>query len=566
MLQELDWDDDDEVTLARDGILPSLEPFQPRIEILNVPEAAAAVEAPGSDRDATAAADGAADWTEAEVTVRQALPPGAQLPPPRCPPRRQQREAPATEPDPNVTEDFATIQMAPFEDIEQLREAAQGLAGDTLVDFVVPPELRETTVAVQVTVEDELEACPAMAEPPPATEPVSDHPTALSDEDDSPPTMPSSRPPASSPSTPEAEAVEPAPETALQAVAPPAPPNVDDVLAELEVLPVDDDRPLRFDLPRNEASDRPAPPQPARQPEGSLPPVALSDPPPRRAPRRAAALVALGCVALACALAVWWSQPREGTLVVRLRTADGSPAAKAEIFVDGQKRCDTDPCVVDSLAPGTKAVKVLVPGFSKPRVGHAQVVAGDRQVLWVAVPTRQGVKLTSPQPAVRLFVDGVDRGVLPAGRLDLEPGNHHLRLVAPGFTTEERTIEVPVGEVVDLGAIVLAPVTPQLAVELAGERARVVLVAPSGERRALSGPWPQHLELEPGRYTVLAHRRGYRPFTHEVELTAEQPSQQVRIELERARATSPMPATPRRSASAEPGADEAANDDDPYES
>ena len=68
--------------------------------------------------------------------------------------------------------------------------------------------------------------------------------------------------------------------------------------------------------------------------------------------------------------------------------------------------------------------------------------------------------------------------------------------------------------------------------ELVGGRARVVLVSPDGDRRALTGPWPQQLELEPGRYTLLAHRRGHQPFTHHVELTTERPDQQVVVELE----------------------------------
>ncbi|MBW2455258.1 MAG: PEGA domain-containing protein [Deltaproteobacteria bacterium] len=597
MLEQLDWDDDDEVTLARDRMLPSVETLQTRIEILGLPDEDAPTAAAEPGPHPSVASDGSeAARSDAEVTVHQALPAGVQLPPPQCPPRRPKRaeplalaaseslEPPATQPvapdpiedssisvraiveidgpgtnAPSTNEDFATIRTAPFEDPSQPGEAAQGLSGDTLVDFMVPCDLRETTVAVQVSVEpDELDELDE-----PCSEP--DPSLALADEDDSPPTKPSSQPNNSLPPAPITPVtIDVAPVATREAVVPPSPPNVDEVLAELDVLPAADDSPLIVDVPHHEPS---YPPPPARQLGSSLPPVAFSDPPPRPAPKRLGGLLALACVALACIVtAVWWNQPRTGTLTVRLRTADGDPAAKAEIFVDGQKRCDTDPCLVDELSPGTKTVKVILPSFAKPQVAQIELAAGGQQVLWVDVPSRQGIELSCPQRSARLVVDGVDRGLVPAPYLEVAPGEHHLRLIAPGYLPWERTIQVAAGKRVEVGEIALTPATPELTVALAGSRARVVLVSPDGSRRALSGPWPRRLEVEPGRYTVLAHRRGHRPFTHHVDITSERPSQRVAIELEPARPAPTRRATATPAVATDEPATETASDDDPYES
>ena len=53
--------------------------------------------------------------------------------------------------------------------------------------------------------------------------------------------------------------------------------------------------------------------------------------------------------------------PKKGILKIDLQAKGGGSVDKAEIFVDGQKKCDITPCIVADLDPGSRTVKVIVP-------------------------------------------------------------------------------------------------------------------------------------------------------------------------------------------------------------
>jgi hypothetical protein len=136
---------------------------------------------------------------------------------------------------------------------------------------------------------------------------------------------------------------------------------------------------------------------------GSVAPVAMSAAPP---PRRRAGIVAVVLAAVACcAVFALWAYPQRGALSIRLRTRDGSPAAKAEIFVDGQKRCDTDPCAVRDLRPGAASVKVIVPGLETPQIADIDVRSGEEQVVWIDLPAPQSSSASSPHAAATVVLE-----------------------------------------------------------------------------------------------------------------------------------------------------------------
>ncbi|HLM74879.1 MAG TPA: hypothetical protein VK459_19355, partial [Polyangiaceae bacterium] len=68
--------------------------------------------------------------------------------------------------------------------------------------------------------------------------------------------------------------------------------------------------------------------------------------------------VILGVISLVVVLglAVFLLMPRKGQLKIDIRSATGGSIPKAEIYVDGQKKCDTAPCVVPDLEPGSKNI------------------------------------------------------------------------------------------------------------------------------------------------------------------------------------------------------------------
>jgi len=219
----------------------------------------------------------------------------------------------------------------------------------------------------------------------------------------------------------------------------------------------------------------------------SVPPVTMSSPSPSPGAkrRRGIAIAAFGVMLILCStIFVLWMFPKKGGVVVRLRTEDGHPAAKAEIYVDGQKRCDTDPCVIDGLSRGDRTIKVIVPGSAEPRVAQVRVHPGVKETVWIDVPS-----------AVQAEAD--------------EQAEETANAVEPSIT-----------------------------LNLATAGARVVLIADGGMGKVIEGPFPRKLALSLGRYELVASLPGFAPFVDRVTLSEEQPTAEIDVALTKRTATS----------------------------
>lgn len=95
---------------------------------------------------------------------------------------------------------------------------------------------------------------------------------------------------------------------------------------------------------------------------------------------------------------------------------------------------------------------------------------------------------------------------------EVEPGQHKVRLTAPGFVSEERDVLVRKGRVSTVD------------VTLSEVPARVTFVAPTSAQVSVDGrsigptPLPQPLKLSSGRHFITVTKNGYKPFTDEVDL------------------------------------------------
>lgn len=241
-----------------------------------------------------------------------------------------------------------------------------------------------------------------------------------------------------------------------------------------------------------------------------------------------------GLVVAAVAIGAFVLWPRSGDLKIEISTPDGSSVDRADIYVDGQKKCETTPCIVRGLSTGPKTVKALVPGL--PTVESIATVESGREqsvALRLAgaapnnpsVPTvpgsasGTGLKIASSQSNVRVLVDGVDKGTLPIELKDLTPGAHKLRLEAgDAFAPIERTVDVTSGSVLDLGSMSLKVIKGKVTVELATSGADVKLVHEQGgrqvEERKVSPPLTT--ELDASGWKVVATKKGYEDFTQAV--------------------------------------------------
>jgi tetratricopeptide (TPR) repeat protein len=122
------------------------------------------------------------------------------------------------------------------------------------------------------------------------------------------------------------------------------------------------------------------------------------------------------------------------------------------------------------------------------------------------LPTR--VMISSPAPGALISLDGQAAIASPLIR-EVEPGQHRVRVSAPGFVDSERTLVAVKGAFVTVD------------VGLAERPAKLVVQAPDGAQLSVDGrvqgdcPFPRPLELSAGSHLITLTKRGFVGVTKE---------------------------------------------------
>jgi serine/threonine-protein kinase len=305
---------------------------------------------------------------------------------------------------------------------------------------------------------------------------------------------------------------------------------------------------------------RPAPstpfPQPVPASVATAPPVVPSDGStvlwsrpnvPALAATGNRAGVILGGLALivVIVLAVFVLFPKKGQVQITVTTPDGAAADKVEIFVDGQKKCDTTPCLVGDLEPGARIIKGIAPGL--PKAEMTVIVEGNKEKIVslelkagsapVANGTELKISAADTQKGVKVFVDGEDKGMLPVELKDLPPGPHKLKFDGGDrYEKIEQSVDLGAGQSKDLGAIKLKVLKGQVTIELATEGANVTLVRRAGDKKVekklpdLSKPVA--VEIDPSEnWKIIASKKGYDEFVQELNFDDGQADKKINVEL-----------------------------------
>ncbi len=268
--------------------------------------------------------------------------------------------------------------------------------------------------------------------------------------------------------------------------------------------------------------------------------------------------VILGGLALAVvvALAVFMFLPKKGKFKIDLSTKDGGAVDQAEIFVDGQKKCDTAPCVISDLDPGDRTIKVKAAGFAQLETVK-QIEAGKETYLSLKLeggspsPTSTGVVSANAtglkvgaadtQKNIKVSIDGTDKGTLPIDLKDLTPGTHKLKLDGgERYEKVEQTVELAAGQTKDLGTIKLKVLKGQVTLELASVGASVTLVRKSAdgkkdEKKLPDSLWkspPVKIDVNPTEaWKLVAVKKGFDEFSQDLAFDDGQAEKTIRIEL-----------------------------------
>ena len=270
------------------------------------------------------------------------------------------------------------------------------------------------------------------------------------------------------------------------------------------------------------------PPHPSHHPQAhSQPPVQM--PPvsrameatamvPRPQPASKAPLI-IGLLLAVMALAgigVFFVMPKftPSTVVINVADSKGGAPKNLEIQVDGAKKCDSTPCVVQDVTPGVHEVKVSAPGY-EPQTRALSLEGKNVQSDFTLVGGKNasgtGFKVAGNQTGVKLTVDGKEIGPLPQELRDLEAGEHKLRFAGDRYAPLEKTISVAKDEIVDLGNINLKVVKGKATIMLGTPGAKVYLV--QGTNRKEVPQFPMAIEFDPNeKWELQGTKDGFEEF------------------------------------------------------
>jgi hypothetical protein len=260
-------------------------------------------------------------------------------------------------------------------------------------------------------------------------------------------------------------------------------------------------------------------------------------------------------------LAVFMFLPKKGTLKIDLQAKGGGTVDKAEIFVDGQKKCDITPCVVADLNPGVRTVQVKIAGGGPVEPVTATVEAGKEVPVVIAIdsgagssPTPSagaanatGIKILAATPNTKVFLDGTEKGTLPVDLADVKPGSHKLRFDGGDrYERLEQSVDVEPGKVKEIGPIKLKVLKGQIILELATEGAEVKLVnAKKVEKKIPEKEWksqPVKIDLDPTEgWKLVATKKGMDDFTRELAFDDGNAEKPIRIDLANPKAEASAP-------------------------
>lgn len=220
-------------------------------------------------------------------------------------------------------------------------------------------------------------------------------------------------------------------------------------------------------------------------------------------------------------ITVYALMPRAGTLVVNVSDSKGGVVKAMEVSVDGEKRCDTAPCIVKDVSAGVHEVKVVAQGYDLP-APSAVTVEGQKSatVSFQLIPTKlgsgTGLKVASLQPGVKLSVDGKDVGPLPQELRDLSAGEHKLHFSGGDrYAPLDKTVSVAQDEVVDVGNVALKVLKGKATIQLGTPGAKVYLV--SGANRKEVPQFPIAIDFDPNEHWQLeAKKDGFDDFVQPI--------------------------------------------------
>ena len=246
-------------------------------------------------------------------------------------------------------------------------------------------------------------------------------------------------------------------------------------------------------------------------------------------------LAAMAGLVVVIGVIVYALRPSHGGLLVNVAGPNNTPVDNATALIDGKEGCKPVPCRIAKLEAGPHLVRVVAPGYQRSADEAVSVESGRDALVNIKLArasTSTGIEVKFEGSDLHVFVDGKDRGTVPAKISDLMPGDYTVRLEgSPLYAPYEQKVTVEADQVVTLEPklkVVKGLITVKPGIDAEGVTAYMV----SGGKRRQLPKLPARIEVPPTEtYRVVATKRGYRDFEAEVGFADGKAEKTVDIDL-----------------------------------
>lgn len=257
---------------------------------------------------------------------------------------------------------------------------------------------------------------------------------------------------------------------------------------------------------------------------------------PNRDRNRKAFVMGLAIGVAACVAAVLCFLPQAGQIAVNVADSKGSAVPHLSIAIDGKPRCDSAPCIVPDIAPGSHTVKVEASGFEPPADKAVDVESRkDTTVDFSLALTANGgtgLRAIGTQPGVELFVDDKEIGPLPQILHDMAPGGHKVKFAgSERYAPVEKMVMVTQDELQDLGVVTLQVVKGKATFSPQTPGASLFLV--SGSDRWVLPALPISVDIDTSKpWSLVASKPGFDDYSQPIRFEDGQAEKAFKVVLE----------------------------------
>ncbi len=185
--------------------------------------------------------------------------------------------------------------------------------------------------------------------------------------------------------------------------------------------------------------------------------------------------------------------PKVGKVEIDVGDKNGKKIDRVSIYLDGARKCDTRPCIIEASA-GKHLLKTEAESFASDEQ-TVEIKAGDTKPISIVLQgtvsdTKKatGLHVAGTQPGLKLFIDDKEVGPLPQDVKDIAAGTHTVKISGSDrLASLEKSVTLEEGKLLELGNVTLKVLKCKVSINIETLGASVLLISGT-DRRVIPFP------------------------------------------------------------------------------